>query len=644
MSAVAAVLRFRGEPVRDGEIENLIEGMQARGPDGITTWRDGSIALAHGMLHGTPESLGEQQPLVAADGRYRMIWDGRLDNRDELRHDLELHRVIPRNETDPELVLQTYLLHGETTPKRLLGDFAFAVWDSVEKRLFCVRDQVGARPLYYVLTDDLFAMASEDEVLLALPGVSNKPNEERIAYALVPGFDCFDWQQSWLEDVRILMPATALTVTATRRVRRISYAPLWPEYVLSFSSFAECEEAFLDVFGAATRARMRVNGNVAALVSGGMDSAGICAMVRRKLDELPGKRFRTYSAISDDPESSVETQSILTLTKSLADDAHYVSVPSFTGMVNLDDLLNIAWSRPHPVDNSILLPAAMCLAASRRGDRVLLHGASGDVAMDSPLYYLRYVYGDCGLRAMWRECRLSAKNHTYLHGHSPFSILAHNLYRWGLPVGLRTLLSRAKQRLSTSATSSDAINTEFADRLNVERRMDQARLRARRAEALGPIADQLNALQPIGVVRGLEGFDRVAGRYGVELRDPWSDVRVLRFFVALPLRYKIRAGWTKALARDAFESDCSEAVVRRHDKEHLGWHFNVAAWNGAQAFDARNASVGYRVPGDDRLNRFLDTAESELHSSDANPLYRVLDAWLQHLEKHSSAAAIAMAK
>jgi len=631
MSAIAAILRFHGEPVRDGEIESLIGAMQSRGPDGSTVWRESSIALAHGMLHGTPESLAEKQPLAAADNRYRMIWDGRLDNRDELRHELALHHVAPRDETDPELVLQIYLLHRERTPERLLGDFAFAIWDSIDEQLFCARDHVGARPFYYVLTNDLFALASEDDALLALPGVSNKPNEDRIAYALVPGFDCFDWQMSWLEDVRILMPATALTVTLARRMTRVSYATLRPEHELSFSSFDECKEAFLAVFGASVGARMRVGGHVAALVSGGMDSAGICAMVRRQLHAYPGKRFRTYSAISDDRELSLETRSILQLTGDLGDDANYVSVPSFTGMVNLDDLLDIAWSRPHPVDNSILLPAAMCLAASRRGDRVLLHGASGDVAMDSPLYYLRYVYEDEGLAAMWRECRLAAQNHTYLHGRSSASILLHNLYRWWLPVAARTFVSRVRQRLSTNATAGSPIKAEFAHRLNIERRMDFARLRARRAEACGPVDDHLQALQPIGVVRGLEGFERVAGRYGVELRDPWSDVRVLRFFAALPVRYKVRAGWTKALARDAFESDCSEGVVRRHDKEHLGGHFNAHAWSRVEDFDARNDAPDHPYSDYGRLSRYLGPAKGETVLHNAEPLFRVLEAWLQRI-------------
>jgi len=85
MSAIAAVLRFHGEPARSGEIERLIAAMSARGPDGAVTWQSGGVALGHGMLHGTPESVAEVQPLVAADGRFRMIWDGRLDNRDELR-------------------------------------------------------------------------------------------------------------------------------------------------------------------------------------------------------------------------------------------------------------------------------------------------------------------------------------------------------------------------------------------------------------------------------------------------------------------------------------------------------------------------------------------------------------------------------
>ncbi len=194
MSAIAAVLRFHGEPARRGETERLIAAMSARGPDGAVTWQSGGVALGHGMLHGTPESVAEVQPLVAADGRFRMIWDGRLDNRDELRRELDLHRIVPRDDSDPELVLQMFVLHGDRTPARLLGDFAFAVWDAVEQRLFCARDHVGARPFYYVFNDDFFALASEDEALLVLPDVSCEPCEDRLIYALVPSFDAFDWQ------------------------------------------------------------------------------------------------------------------------------------------------------------------------------------------------------------------------------------------------------------------------------------------------------------------------------------------------------------------------------------------------------------------------------------------------------------------
>lgn len=638
MSAIAAILRFHEEPVRDGEIERLVGMMRRRGPDGIATWREGSIAFGHGMLHATPESLGESQPLVAEDGRFRMVWDGRIDNRDDLRHELALHRVMPRNETDPELVLQTFLIHRDRTPERLLGDFAFAIWDAIERRLFCARDHVGARPFYYVLNDHCFALASEDEALLTLPGVSAEPNEERIAYALVPSFSCFDWQQSWLKDVRILMPATSISVTADRRIARSTYSTLKVAAEPTFASDEECEEAFLEVFGASVRARMRINGNVAAMMSGGMDSASIYAMARRLLPEFAGKQFRTYSAIADDQLSSIESRSIVSLTAGSGSDVNYVSVPSFTGMASLDDLLEVAWAEPHPVNNSILLPAIMCLAASRRGDRVLLHGASGDVAMNAPMHYLRYMYRERGLRATWHECRLAAQNHTYLHGISAEGILLRNLYRGLFPEVVQSIVARARHGGSPAATERSAVSSELATRLRIEQRLHRARVLTRRAEATDSISDHLHSLLPMGVVRGLEGCERVSGRYGVEVRDPWGDVRVLRFFLSLPVRYKVRDGWTKYLPRRLFEAECTTAVVRRRDKEHLGWYFAETAWNYLPQFQENvPSSPGSTRPNESRYSRLekylRNPVRSDGDSSKQRPLLHSLDGWLQRIER-----------
>lgn len=575
MSAVAAILRFRGEPVRDGEIENLIEAMRARAPDGITMWREGSIALAHGRLHGTPESLAEQQPLAGADGRYRMIWDGRLDNRHELRHDLELHRVVPRDETDPELVLQTYLLYGEKTPERLLGDFAFAVSDSVDKRIFCARDHVGARPLYYALNDDFFAMASEDEALLTLPGMSLEPCDDRLIYALVPSFEAFDWQQSWLRDVRILMPGTRISIDSSRRFRRNRYWQLpFPAGENKSRSMADFQGEFADVFAHAVSNRLRSHKPVAAMMSGGMDSASICAMAMRLIRERGGNPLSTFSAVEDDVTDCIESQSILKMADRLGVNANVLRVPSFTGFASREDIARIAEQFAHPTDSSIPLVGIMCLGASRAGHRVLLHGATGDVASHTPLYYLSEVMREAGWRAALRELKLSSQHHTYLAGLGLIDILLRNAFRFYAPSFVKRLRIVTQEQFGSGRDRWSTLAPHFVESRRLVNRIIRSRVSALAVSTNGT-REHRSVIFPVGVMRGLEGYERVGGHFGIEMRDPWSDRRVLELMLRLPVAMKTGDGWTKRIVRQEFERDVGPDVVWRSDKPHLGWRFHI---------------------------------------------------------------------
>jgi asparagine synthase (glutamine-hydrolysing) len=176
---------------------------------------------------------------------------------------MQLQGSTPRSPTDAELVLGAYRLWGEDSPKHLLGDFAYAVWDERLQRMFCARDHMGARPFYYVCNESIFAFASEDEALLGLPGVSNLPNEELIAQLLVPAFNDFDTQPAWLKDVSALMPAQSLVMDGKGAPRITTYWRLEPGEEQAYASDQACQDAFLAVFGEAVRCRLRSAGPVA---------------------------------------------------------------------------------------------------------------------------------------------------------------------------------------------------------------------------------------------------------------------------------------------------------------------------------------------------------------------------------------------
>lgn len=571
MSAIAGIVNFGGAPIERGLIESVTAAMAPRGPDGRHHWLAGPVALGHGMLRATPESHDEHQPLVSRDRTLTLVWDGRLDNRDELRRGLIAGGSQPRDRSDAELVLQSYAAWGDECPGRLLGDFAFAVWDATRNRLFCARDHMGARPFFYSRQKDFFAFASEEEALIRLPGVSSRPSEEMIDVLLLEGIINLDRSGSWLDDVSILPPAGTMVVTVSGAIRQQSYWRLEPGEDHPYASDEACIEAFLDVFGEAVRCRLRSSGNVAAMMSGGLDSAGIAAMTKRQLPQMPGKEFHTYSAISDHAQACVESKCIRNLTADLGDSAHAVAVPSFTGMLSVDDLLHVGWSRTHPIDNAIVLPAMMCLAAHRDGSRVMLHGVCGDLTMYVPNRYIAYHLLAGRWAQSWSECKFASRNSTYLLGTPPVWLLLQNLWTGYARGWMRAVRQRAREMRLRSLLRESMINRE---RSRYRRMLDRVAA-VTQARSLPDLQQaQIHALLfPPGIRGGLEGYDRVGGRFGLELRDPWADKRVIEFFLRLPLQYKAREGWTKYLMRTAFVPDLAPEIRWRTGGEHLGWHF-----------------------------------------------------------------------
>ena len=107
----------------------MLDAAAYRGPDGLNSWIDGSVGLGHAMLRTTPEAVGESQPLIDEQAGLALTMDGRVDNRDELKELLERQGLRPVGNTDAEIVLRAFQCWGEESPAKILGDFAFALWD-----------------------------------------------------------------------------------------------------------------------------------------------------------------------------------------------------------------------------------------------------------------------------------------------------------------------------------------------------------------------------------------------------------------------------------------------------------------------------------------------------------------------------------
>ena len=254
VSAICGAISFDGAPVDPAVLRRMTAAAPYRGPDGIRHWAGENVALAHLAFHVTPESVLERQPLASVDGRLRLVADARIDNREELLRALA-GEGLPPKPTDADLILAAYRRWREACPERLLGDFAFAVWDTAEQTLFLARDALGGRSLCYHFDGRRCLFASEVGQILDVPGFRPRINEDRVADHLA---DLYAHESAR----RSSSPSTTArrrTPSSCRRrgVRKRRYWDVDPEARIRYRDDREYAEHFLEILTAATRCRMR---------------------------------------------------------------------------------------------------------------------------------------------------------------------------------------------------------------------------------------------------------------------------------------------------------------------------------------------------------------------------------------------------
>src|SRR5579872_6576296 len=171
MSGIVGIWNIDGRPVDRCVLARMSATLAHRGPDGERIWVNGAMGVACQLFRVTPEAQREVQPLVSGDGLV-LVWDGRLDNRDDLLRLLEPSAPVSAESPDPDLALTAYRRWGAAFAEYLNGDFAVAVLDGTHQQILLARDALGVRPLHYCHTGRAIVFASEIKALLAHAGIS----------------------------------------------------------------------------------------------------------------------------------------------------------------------------------------------------------------------------------------------------------------------------------------------------------------------------------------------------------------------------------------------------------------------------------------------------------------------------------------
>src|SRR5262245_34201523 len=181
MSGIVGILHLDGALVDRALLRRMTDFMTFRGPDEQRIWVDGNVGLGHTLLRTTFESEHEHQPFTL-DGRVWIVADARVDAQADLIAKLNGQgEQVEQGATDVELLLRAYRVWGEDCVEHLLGDFAFAVWDGLWRRLFCARDHLGVKPFFYAHLGQTVIFSNTLDCIRQHPEVSDKFNDLAIA-------------------------------------------------------------------------------------------------------------------------------------------------------------------------------------------------------------------------------------------------------------------------------------------------------------------------------------------------------------------------------------------------------------------------------------------------------------------------------
>ena len=540
MSGIAALYHMDNQPVRPDVVPPLCTAIAHRGPDGTSSHVSGPVALAHAALLTTPESVDERQPLIDETHGLSIVFDGRIDDREDLITALTACAA----KSDAQLVLQAYARWGEACPERLLGDFAFAIWDRRQRRLFCARDILGVKPFYYAMSGRTFVCGSTIRVVVEASGAARSPNEGMVAEFLENAIT--SQEETLLEGVLRLPAAHSLSV-GPDGLKKWRYWEPGPLKQIRYRRQEQYVEHFGSLFKDAVRCRLRSQTTVGAELSGGLDSSFVASVANRLSEEQMGSGIRSFSTVFPgwDCDESRYSQEVV----SHGGLSHTATSAAFPGQPFYLD-------RDHAYDDFPGFPnthvsRGLKTAAHASGCRVLLTGGGGDEwFFGSRLRYadhlrhlqivkcVRQIHADSGGLAT-RAALLNA----WRFGMRP--LIPQRVRR-----GVGTLLGR--RRRWAFVTDRFARRVDLADRIN---RPAGWHSRDHTQQKLCDLFTS-GAWSYYGEVA-----ERFTAEQGLEQRHPFYDRRLIEFALSIPGDQHWHNGQNKRLLRQAM-SDVVPCTVR----------------------------------------------------------------------------------
>lgn len=612
MSGIVGIYYLDGRPVERENLGRMVDILAHRGPDGADVWCEGCVGLGHRLLWTTHESLLEKLPLVDQTGDLVLTADARIDNRDELICALNLNDRPAEKITDSQLILAAYEKWGQQCPEKLIGDFAFAIWDGRKRVLFCARDHMGVKPFYYYYQPGkFFAFASEIKGLLCLPEVPRKVNEAKVGIYLCQliGFAQLK-TDTFYQDILRLPPAHWMELSE----RRLEFQSYWDldaeakKIQIQLKSDSEYVEAFRERFTKAIACRLRSAYPVVSTLSGGLDSSSVSCVARNLLrQQNPEAELLTVYADCGVP-STDEKAFVNTVLAQGGFKHHIAPVRSPIGSAQTVT----PW-----IDRPVQMPTpaivlAFLQSVQQQGGRVLLTGHDGDTIVSHGQDYPNELI-ELGEWDYLKKIVAAQLNNGKDEHDTPIDKqIESKLYEYALPylkeitkelnaknyIKAWQVLSQVSQRWEFSAkkivyflarslyhnlqfrsvyrsfqnrywsiwkSSNQYINADFARQISLGQLL-QEEFDYQFGYLPSEYLNHYRGITSGNLLDGTEQIDGISATLAIEPRHPFLDKRLVELCLAVPAHLKFCNEFGRGVMRRAMKDILPEEVRRRGSK------------------------------------------------------------------------------
>ena len=544
-----------------------------RGPDDKGMWVDPEVgvALGHRRLSIIDISIAGHQPMVSADGRYVISYNGEVYNFQELRRKVEKLGHNFKGYSDTEVMLAAFVQWGVgASVKFLNGMFAFVVWDRKDRLLWLVRDRIGEKPLYYGVQNGTFFFASELKAIRANPEF--KPEIDRDALASFLRFSYVPAPYCIYKGIKKLLPGHILCLKSPKNLTNSQ--PYWSldkmMQNVTNNSFTGSEEEAVDELEnrlkKTVKSRMISDVPLGAFLSGGIDSSTIVAMMQSQSDR-PVNTF-TIGFHEQDFNEAVHAKKVAEHFGTNHTELYITPQEAMAVIPKLPEMYD------EPFADSSQIPTHLISVLARKHVTVSLSGDGGDELFAG---YNRYILA----RKHWkllkslpfglRKCLTGVMG---LIGGKRFE----NIYRrfeFTLPINSRISLPAEKYSKAENIISMSGINevykrlvsiiymperyllsgTEFSsqlDDLSLWKHSQDYIANMQKLDLLTYLPDDL-----------LVKVDRASMAVGLETRVPFLDHELVEFVMGLPTDLKLKNGQGKHLLRKVLYRHVPKEIMER---------------------------------------------------------------------------------